>query len=192
MSMFCSTDRCNEENEIIVGTSTNCSALRVRRRGKRFGTRSREIFGTLITGSAPASTSNCCMNSTTCSSPICGTGISWICTKGEKIHEVRPGVPQDPRLWPDLIEPVRPGGKHIPHVVVQVEVHRACRPGGRSRLARGKVHLALLPPLLLAIVGLRGAVWCVNSARAIATLRRSWRRNCLSRRSRRLRAAPAA
>ena len=38
------------------------------------------------------------------------------------------GAPQNPFLWPDLIEPVRPGGKH-PHVVVQAEVQRACRPG---------------------------------------------------------------
>ena len=35
-------------------------------------------------------------------------------------------------------------------------------------------------------------VWCNFSARAIATLRRSWRRNCLSRRCRRLMAAEGA
>ena len=51
---------------------------------------------------------------------------------------------------------------------------------------------SLSSPLALAIVGLRGAVWCVNSARAIATLRRSWRRNCLSFRCRLLMAAPGA
>ena len=54
-------------------------------------------------------------------------------------------MPQDPRLWPHLNERCRPGGKHVP-VVVHPVVLRACRPGGRSHLARGVVHLALLPP----------------------------------------------
>ena len=49
------------------------------------------------------------------------------------------------------------------------------------------------PPLLpaLAIFCPPGAAWCCDSARAMATLRRSCRQNCLSRRSFRLRAAPA-
>ena len=55
------------------------------------------------------------------------------------------GVPLDPQLWPHLNERCRPGGKHIP-LVEQVKVHRACRPGRRSLLAKGVVHLALLSP----------------------------------------------
>ena len=53
----------------------------------------------------------------------------------EDVDVLLRGAPQNPFLWPDLKEPVRPGGKH-PLVVVQVEVQRACRPGGsifRSR-----------------------------------------------------------
>ena len=53
MSMLCSTDRCKEENEMIVGTSTSCSTVcggreqsAIRRRAM-----SSEIFGTSITGS---------------------------------------------------------------------------------------------------------------------------------------------
>ena len=49
MSMVCSTARCKEEYDMIVSTSTNCSALRGRRRGQRCGTRSRETLGTTIT-----------------------------------------------------------------------------------------------------------------------------------------------
>ena len=71
MSMFCSTDRCKEEYEKTVGTSTSCSAVCGGREQSAIRRRawSSEIFGTSITGSAPASTSNCCMNSTTCSPP---------------------------------------------------------------------------------------------------------------------------
>ena len=53
--------------------------------------------------------------------------------------------------------------------------------------ARSSPRAPLLPAL--AIICPRGAVWRENSAKAFATLRRSWRKNCLSRRSRRLRAA---
>ena len=58
---------------------------------------------------------------------------------------MRTGVPLNPLLWPHLSKICRPGGKHVP-VVVQTEAHRACRPGGRSLLARGVVHLTLLSP----------------------------------------------
>ena len=60
------------------------------------------------------------------------------------VLDVRRGVPQNPWLWPHLNERCRPGSKHVP-IVKQTEVHRACRHGGRSLLARGVVHLALPP-----------------------------------------------
>ena len=66
-------------------------------------------------------------------------------------------------------------------------------PGGGVLCARrptcvtcSSTSLALAP-----VFGPRGTVWCENSAKAMATLRRSWRKNCLSRRCR-LRAAPVA
>ena len=71
------------------------------------------------------------------------------------------------------------GWPHVP-VVVHPVVLRACRPGEESS---GPWRCS--PPV-------EQSVWCVNSARAIATLRRSWRRNCLSRRCRLLMAAPGA
>ena len=58
---------------------------------------------------------------------------------------------------------------------------------------RRVVHLVpSLSPPALAILCPRGAAWCVDSARAMATLRRSCRKNCLRRRSRRLLAVPAS
>ena len=147
MAMFCSTVRCKEEYEMIVGTSTSCSAVcggraksTIRRRAL-----SSEIFGTSITGSAPASTSKFCMNSTTCSPPHLRHRSIENLNRHKGLDNLLRGVPLDPRLWPHLNKRCRPGGKHIP-LVEQVKVHRACRPGRRSLLARGGVHLALLFP----------------------------------------------
>ena len=97
----------------------------------------------------------------------------------EGLEDLLHGVPLDPRLWPHLNERCRPGGKHVP-VVVKSKVHRACRPGSRSLLARGVGQLVTL----LLIVGLLGAEWWLFSARAMATLIRSCRSHCLSRRCR--------
>ena len=57
MSTWCSTVRCNEELDTIVGTSTSCSASCVSRHKRRRATSRGKIFGTSITGSA--TTSNC-------------------------------------------------------------------------------------------------------------------------------------
>ena len=54
-------------------------------------------------------------------------------------------MPLYPRLWPHLDERWRPGASTSLFVVHPV-VHRACRPERRSLLAKGVVHLALLPP----------------------------------------------
>ena len=68
--------------------------------------------------------------------PNCGTGTSRICTYG-KISTMCAAV----CLRPHLNERCRPGGKHV-----SVVVHRACRPGRRSLLAHGVVHLVTLSP----------------------------------------------
>ena len=61
----------------------------------------------------------------------------------QDVDNVHRGVPLYPWLWPHLDERWRPGGKHVLFVVHPV-VHRACRPGVRSFLAKGAVHLTLL------------------------------------------------
>ena len=149
-----------------MGTSTNCSAFCERRFGERCGIRSREILGTAITCSTIAGASIFCMNSTT-RCHICGAGTSRICAYG-KMSTMCTAVPLNPQLRPHFSERCRPGGKRVP-VVVHTAAHRACRPGGKSLLAHGVVHLALLlcswrlPSVL-------GAAWWLFSARSMATL----------------------
>ena len=80
------------------------------------------------------------------------------------------GVPLDPLLRPDVSETVRPRTPELRHaVVVEVVLPRAeLRGEGRGSGTRPctspRTHLPAL-----AILCPRGAVWCVNSARATAT-----------------------
>ena len=77
MSTICSTFRWT------VGTSINCSAFCGRRWStKRCGILSREILGTSVTCSTDVCVSMSFKISASCS-PICGTGISRICTNGQ-------------------------------------------------------------------------------------------------------------
>ena len=64
MSTCCSTVRCNEEEEMIVGTSTSCSASCVTRTAVRLGTSKSRILGTSITcsGSGESARKNCSMS----------------------------------------------------------------------------------------------------------------------------------
>ena len=86
--------------------------------------------------------------------------------KLEDVDVLLHGAPQNPFLWPDLTESVRPGGKHVP-VVVQPVVLRACRPGG-GVIWPVVLFISLSSLLALAIVGLPGAEWCAYAARAWA------------------------
>ena len=97
------------------------------------------------------------------------------------------GVPLHPLLRYRLSrQPVWPGAGDRWLVVVEKEVLHTCLGvEGSVALARSSPRAPLARPWPSCP---RGAVRCVNAARAIATLRRSWRKNCLSRRSRRLRA----
>ena len=99
------------------------------------------------------------------------------------VLDVRSGMPLDPQLRPlRLQQQVGPPPAGLLEDVKELQLgRRNCRP----ERGRGSFSLAL------AIIGYSGAVWCCNSARAIATLRRSCRRNCLRRRCR-LRAAAVA
>ena len=75
MLTFCTTVRCNDEYDMIVGTSTNCSAVcsakRTRRRQGRAGD---EILGISMTCSGIRTSS--CRHTSTSWSPICGTRTS--------------------------------------------------------------------------------------------------------------------
>ena len=64
MSTCCSTVRCNEEKEMIVGTSTSCSASCGTRTAVRIGTSKGRILGTSITcsGSGESARKNCSMS----------------------------------------------------------------------------------------------------------------------------------
>ena len=120
--------------------------------------------------------SSVCMNSTTWS-PNCGTG--------------KARCPQcASRCAPEPLAVAAQRREVSAPVVVHTEVHRACRPGGRSLLARGVVQLALLS-LAFAIVGLRGGEWWLFPARAMATLISAYRKCARRRRSLRRFAAPA-
>ena len=77
--------------------------------------------------------------------PNCGPGTSRICTCGTMSTMCAAVCRRTPGCGRTSSKGVGPGGKHIPNVE-QIEVHRACRPGWRTHLARGVVHLALLPP----------------------------------------------
>ena len=67
----------------------------------------------------------------------------------------------------------------------------ACRAPGGGIFRNSAVCFTSYPLPALAVFCPRGAAWCVDSARAIATLRRSCRSHCLSRRCRLRMAAPA-
>ena len=139
--MFCSAVRCcKEEQDTIVGTSTNCSTLRGRRHAERCGIGSREIVGT----AKPARQAAACRSSAAHPPPDSPYAAQAHRGSARKARCQR-CAPLRPRLWPHLNERCGPGGKHIP-IVVQSKVHRTCRPGRRSLLARGVVHLALLLP----------------------------------------------
>ena len=64
MSTCCSTVRCNEEQKMIVGTSTSCSASCGTRTAVRAGTSKGWILGTSITCSASSESTrkNCSMS----------------------------------------------------------------------------------------------------------------------------------
>ena len=121
-----------------MGTSTNCSAFCGRQTAERCGIRSREILGTAITCSTSARAQEV-------HHPVTQLRHRHI----EDLHvrhdvlDVRRCVPLCNWQWPHLNKRCRPGGKHVP-VVVQTEVHLACRPGERSLLAHGVVHLVTL------------------------------------------------
>ena len=192
MSMFCSTD-CNEENEMIVGTSTSCSAVCGGRETSTIRRRrvlSSEIFGTSITGSAPASTSNCCMNSTTCSPPICGTGASRIWT-GTKVSIICSAVC---RWTPNC---GRTSTRGVGRAASTSPSSNKSKCTVLAALGRGvfwpvAVFISLSSPPALAILSPRGAEWCDISARAMAIDCRSCLLAARSRRPLRRCAAPAA
>ena len=178
MLTSCSTFRCNEEKDTIVGTSTSCSASCGSRTGVRAQSSSMRILGTSIT----------------CTKPGCRaarrhrpTAVLPSAAQQHLLH----GVPLVPLLRPDLREPVRPGapdGRQVIHVHWMVQC--ACRLVRGMRPERGRVVQAGPPPARLLHLPV-GAVWCAASARAIATVMRSRLAHERSRRSRRLIAAPA-
>ena len=182
MSMVCSAIRCcREEKDMIVGTSTNCSARRGRRRGQRCGIRSGEILGTAITCSSSAGASIFWRKSSTCSPPHLRHRIIEDLHEGRQIHEVRHGLPQNPLQWP-----------HLNQVTAGQQAHPLNRPAystlclppwveGSSGPWRCSSRSP--PPLLLpssVSVGLCGAT---SQQGPIATVTRSCRNMQRSRRS---------
>ena len=98
-------------------------------------------------------------------------------------------MPLDPQLWPHLNERCRAGRQaHPPRRTSQSAP--CLPPWGEESSGQWRCSSRTHPPPL-AVLCPRGTAWCVDSARAMATLIRSCRKNCLSRRSRRLRAALA-
>ena len=145
MARFCSTIRCNEEKDMIVGNSTSCSASCVSRTTVRTGTSSGRILGTSITcsGSGKSVPKNCARFGN-CST-ICGAGSSRNCTNAHKVDNVLHSVPLGPLLRPDASEEVRPrpGGRYI--FDVKGKVLSACRLGG-GMLRNVAVKCCSFPP----------------------------------------------
>ena len=138
----------------ILGTSITCSAIR-KSRGARMSTNCSTICGTNTWSNGETGT-----GSTICSTvnpfPAAAPQATVLAARRLVPH------PRPPRHPSQSTGHQPPGGGHLPE-------------HGRT------VHLAPPPPAL-AIVCLRRAEWWLFSAKAIATLRRSCRSHCLSRR----------
>ena len=167
-------------DDTTVGTSTNCSAVCGSLRTLR-EQRDDEIFGTAITCSG-IGVSRCKSEATSC--PICARE----CPESEPWARRRRAAPRC-AAGPAPVAPrglLRQGGWRPLGSSSNNWKSSGWEVGSRGSwpysTSRTSPHLALSfhRPLEL---------WCFFSDRAIATLRRPCRKNCLSRHSRRLRAA---
>ena len=157
--------------ERTVGTSTNCSADCGSGTRERDGHGEQEILGTSITCSATGRSKR--RKKSIAQSTTCGTGASRICTNGARSAKCYTAC-----------RCTRPS--------VRTSSRGVGRVGGGVIRPMASYNSSLSSSLALAVFWPRGAVWCVASARAMATLIRAYRKYAQRRRSRRLLAAPVA
>ena len=165
MSTCCSTVRCYEEKDTIVGTSTSWSTSCVTRKAARIGTSKGRILGTSITcsGSGESTRKNCSMSgnwSTTCGTGTSSAGTGRCPTTCRRTRDCQPATSD------------RGAGRP---------------PWGRGASGTWPCSASRASHPALAVFW-RCAQWCVDSARAIATAIRSRRkcerrRRCLRRRA---------
>ena len=150
----------------------------------------------MLTGTPPGSPVRCCIQicetQLSTSSPTTGKLkgerghpdlglIGNVAQELDSGHEHRADVPSAAEPWPAAAP--RDGDQPPPTHHLEVLGHRVEPRLGRTSLPTSAVYfnsLSFLPAV--ASLGLRRALWCVLSAKAIATLRRSCLKNCLSRR----------